>query len=77
MLGAVLLTHAEEDGMELPRTMKAVRFHEHGGFDVLRYEGAPVPEIGPSDALIKVQACALNRLDLWIRGGVRGRLEKR
>jgi len=58
--------------MTLPRTMKAVRFHEHGGAEVLRYEDAPVPGIGPNDALIKVRACALNHLDIWTRIGARG-----
>lgn len=58
--------------MGIPETMKAVRFHGHGGPDVLRYEDAPVPAIGPNDALIKVRGCALNHLDIWTRIGVRG-----
>jgi NADPH:quinone reductase-like Zn-dependent oxidoreductase len=58
--------------MDLPEMMKAVRFHEHGGPEVLRYEDAPVPAIGPNDALVKVRACALNHLDVWTRIGVRG-----
>lgn len=51
--------------------MKAVRFHEHGGLDVLKYEDAPAPEIQPTEVLVKVKACALNHLDLWMRSGVR------
>ena len=51
--------------------MKAVRFHEHGGLDVLKYEDAPEPEIQPTGVLVKVKACALNHLDLWMRTGVR------
>ncbi|HEX5413284.1 MAG TPA: zinc-binding dehydrogenase [Terriglobia bacterium] len=51
--------------------MKAVRFHEHGGLDVLKYENAPEPEIRPTEVLVKVKACALNHLDLWMRSGVR------
>jgi NADPH:quinone reductase-like Zn-dependent oxidoreductase len=51
--------------------MKAVRFHEHGGPDVLKYENAPEPEIQPNEVLVKVKACALNHLDLWVRSGVR------
>jgi NADPH:quinone reductase-like Zn-dependent oxidoreductase len=58
--------------MSLPAMMKAVRFHEHGGPEVLRYEEVPVPEIGPNDALVKVRYCALNHLDLWTRSGIRG-----
>jgi len=51
--------------------MKAVRFHEHGSVDVLKYEDAPEPEIQPNEVLVKVKACALNHLDLWVRSGVR------
>jgi NADPH:quinone reductase-like Zn-dependent oxidoreductase len=51
--------------------MKAVRFHEHGGLDVLKYEDAPEPEIQANEVLVKVKACALNHLDLWLRAGVR------
>jgi NADPH:quinone reductase-like Zn-dependent oxidoreductase len=51
-------------------TMKAVRFHSHGGPDKLVYEDAPVPTAGKGEALIKVGACALNRLDLWVRQGI-------
>jgi NADPH:quinone reductase-like Zn-dependent oxidoreductase len=51
--------------------MKAVRFHEHGGPDVLKHENAPEPEIQPNEVLVKVKACALNHLDLWVRSGVR------
>jgi NADPH:quinone reductase-like Zn-dependent oxidoreductase len=50
--------------------MKAVRFHAHGGPDVLRFEEAPDPVAGPGDALIRVRACALNHLDLWQRRGM-------
>jgi NADPH:quinone reductase-like Zn-dependent oxidoreductase len=51
--------------------MKVVRFHEHGSVEVLKYEDAPVPEIQPTEVLVKVKACALNHLDLWVRSGVR------
>jgi NADPH:quinone reductase-like Zn-dependent oxidoreductase len=50
--------------------MKAVRFREHGGLDVLKYEDAPEPEIQPNEILVKIRACALNHLDLWLRQGV-------
>jgi len=52
--------------------MKAMRFHEHGGPEVLKYEDAPDPEILANEVLVKVRACALNHLDLWVRGGVPG-----
>ncbi len=51
--------------------MKAVRFHEHGGVDVLKYEDAPEPKIQAHEVLVKVKACALNHLDVWLRMGVR------
>lgn len=47
--------------------MKAIRFHEHGGPEVLRYEDAPDPVIAPGRAIVRVRACALNHLDLWQR----------
>jgi NADPH:quinone reductase-like Zn-dependent oxidoreductase len=50
--------------------MKAARFHLHGGPDVIRYEDAPDPRPGPGTALVRVQACALNHLDLWQRRGL-------
>src|ERR1700681_1250694 len=49
--------------------MKAVRFHQHGGPEVLRYEDAPKPELKPGEALVRVHACALNFLDVWERRG--------
>jgi NADPH:quinone reductase-like Zn-dependent oxidoreductase len=50
--------------------MKAVRFHQHGGPDVLRFEDAPDPQPGAGEALVRVRACALNHLDLWARRGL-------
>jgi NADPH:quinone reductase-like Zn-dependent oxidoreductase len=49
--------------------MKAVLFRQHGGPDKLSYEDVPMPAIGPDEVLIKVKACALNHLDIWIRQG--------
>lgn len=49
--------------------MKAVLFREHGGPDKLSYEDLPIPQIGPQEVLIRVKACALNHLDIWIRQG--------
>src|SRR6187399_1173127 len=50
--------------------MKAVRFHTHGGLDVLRYEDAPDPVAKPGWLVVQVRACALNHLDLWQRRGL-------
>ncbi|MDA4113136.1 MAG: zinc-binding dehydrogenase [Thaumarchaeota archaeon] len=49
--------------------MKAVRFHEYGGPEVLRYEDAPDPVRGSEEVLVRVKACALNHLDIWGRIG--------
>jgi zinc-binding alcohol dehydrogenase/oxidoreductase len=50
--------------------MKAVRIHEDGGPEVLRYEDAPDPEPGPGEVLVELRAASLNRLDVWIRKGL-------
>jgi NADPH:quinone reductase-like Zn-dependent oxidoreductase len=50
--------------------MKAVRFHQHGGPEVLCYEDAPDPELTPGEVLVRVRACALNHLDVWARRGL-------
>jgi len=47
--------------------VKAVRFHEHGSRDVLRYEDAPDPVLGPGDVLVRVRACCVNRFDVSLR----------
>jgi 2-desacetyl-2-hydroxyethyl bacteriochlorophyllide A dehydrogenase len=49
--------------------MKAVLFRAHGGPDKLSYEDLPTPTIGSEDVLVRVKACALNHLDLWVRQG--------
>ncbi len=53
--------------------MKAVILSEHGGPEVLRAAEMPEPVIGDRDVLVRVRACALNHLDLWVRGGLPGR----
>ena len=50
--------------------MKAVRFHRHGGPEVLQYEDAPDPKPNGDEALVRVKACALNHLDIWARNGL-------
>ncbi|MBI3840760.1 MAG: zinc-binding dehydrogenase [Thaumarchaeota archaeon] len=50
--------------------MKAVRFHAHGGPGVLKYEEAPDPKPDSDEAVVRVRACALNRLDIWARNGL-------
>jgi NADPH:quinone reductase-like Zn-dependent oxidoreductase len=52
--------------------MKAVRIHEFGGPEVLKYEDLPEPELRRDEVMIRVKACALNHLDLWVRRGLPG-----
>ena len=50
--------------------VKAVRIHEDGGPEVLRYEDAPDPVPGTGQVLIELRAASLNHLDIWIRRGL-------
>jgi 2-desacetyl-2-hydroxyethyl bacteriochlorophyllide A dehydrogenase len=50
--------------------LKAVVFHEHGGPEKLKYEDRPDPQIKPDEVLVRVKACALNHLDIWVRQGI-------
>lgn len=49
--------------------MNAVVFKEHGGPEKLTLEELPTPTIGTGEVLVRVKACALNHLDIWIRQG--------
>jgi zinc-binding alcohol dehydrogenase/oxidoreductase len=50
--------------------VKAVRIHEDGGPEVLRYEDADDPIAGPGEVLIRLKAASLNHLDIWTRQGL-------
>jgi NADPH:quinone reductase-like Zn-dependent oxidoreductase len=50
--------------------VKAIRIHEDGGPEVLRYEDVPDPVAGPGEVLISLRAASLNHLDLWVRKGL-------
>ena len=52
--------------------MKAVTFSQHGGPEVLQYTDVVDPQIKADEVLIEVRACALNHLDVWVRGGLPG-----
>ncbi|HMJ23859.1 MAG TPA: zinc-binding dehydrogenase [Terriglobales bacterium] len=52
--------------------MKAVRIHEFGGPEVLRYEDVPDAKPRKDQVLVRVRACAMNHLDLWVRKGLPG-----
>lgn len=51
--------------------MRAVRLHAFGGTEQLVYEeSAPEPEVGTGEVKVRVRACALNHLDIWVRNGI-------
>src|ERR1700757_2374742 len=52
--------------------MKAVRIHQFGGSEVLMYEDVPDPRPRKDQVLVRVKACSLNHLDVWVRKGLPG-----
>ncbi len=52
--------------------MKAVRIHQFGGPEVLIYEDVLDPRPRKDQVLVRVRACALNHLDVWVRKGLPG-----
>jgi len=50
--------------------MKALAFTEFGGPEKLQLQEVPEPKVGAQDVLVRVRACALNHLDLWVRQGI-------
>jgi NADPH:quinone reductase-like Zn-dependent oxidoreductase len=52
--------------------MKAARIHQHGSPEKLVYEDVPDPKIKANQILLRVKACSLNHLDLFVRAGIPG-----
>ncbi len=52
--------------------MKAVVFDRYGGPEVLKVGDLPDPKPEPNEVLVKIHACALNHLDIWVREGIPG-----
>ncbi len=50
--------------------MYAVRIHQHGGPEVLRYEEVPTPTPGEGQVLVRLVACGLNFIDIYQRRGL-------
>jgi NADPH:quinone reductase-like Zn-dependent oxidoreductase len=50
--------------------MKALAFKEFGGPEKLALLDVPDPTVGPGEVLVRVRACALNHLDLFVREGI-------
>ncbi|WP_267242556.1 NADP-dependent oxidoreductase [Streptomyces sp. PR69] len=51
-------------------TMRAIRLHEHGGPEVLRYDEVPIPEPRPGEVLVRVHAVGVNPPDWYLRDGL-------
>ncbi|MEU4151752.1 NADP-dependent oxidoreductase [Streptomyces sp. NPDC026659] len=51
-------------------TMKAIRLHEYGGPETLRYDEVPRPKPGPGEALVRTHAVGVNPPDWYLRGGM-------
>lgn len=51
-------------------TMNAIRLHEHGGPEVLRYEEVPLPSPAPGEVLVRVHAVGVNPPDWYVREGM-------
>src|SRR5271170_5077610 len=49
---------------------KAIRIHETGGPEVLKWEQVPTPQPGPNEALIRHEAVGLNYIDVYFRTGL-------
>src|SRR6185436_4866407 len=50
--------------------MKAIRIHEHGGPEVLRYEDAPMPEPAAGEAVVEIHVSGVNFVDTYYRAGL-------
>jgi NADPH:quinone reductase-like Zn-dependent oxidoreductase len=49
--------------------MKALFFQKHGELDVVQYGDVPDPQPSAGDVLLRIRACAINHLDIWVRRG--------
>jgi len=52
--------------------VRAVMIEAHGGREALRVTERPAPEPGPGEVRVRLEAAALNHLDLWVRRGIPG-----
>ena len=52
--------------------MKAARYYKTGGPEVIQFEDVPDPKAGIGEAVVRVRAAAINRLDIFLRSGASG-----
>jgi NADPH:quinone reductase-like Zn-dependent oxidoreductase len=64
----LIINHNQTESVTI-NLMKATLFHEHGGPEVLQYTDFPTPQAKPGEALIRLHASALNRMDVMVRNG--------
>src|SRR5215470_3429842 len=50
--------------------MKALRVHQYGGIDAIKYEDIPTPEPGAGEARVKIEAAGVNYIDVYQRTGL-------
>lgn len=54
----------------MAKMMRAALFEDFGGPEVVEIRNVPIPQPGPGEVRIKVEAAAMNHLDLWVRRGL-------
>src|SRR3989442_13793031 len=59
----------EKDSSAKYQTMKAIRIHNYGGPEVLKYEDAPRPQPQAGEVLVRVHAAGVNPIDWNVREG--------
>jgi len=71
--GKTVYLETESRFLERSLDLKAIRIHAHGGIDQLRYDDGPDPKVSsPKDVIVKLEAAALNHIDIWVRMGATG-----
>ena len=50
--------------------MKAIQFHSTGGPEVLQLTDLPIPEPGPGQVLLRIEAIGVNFIEIYFRKGV-------
>lgn len=66
-----MITTIQKENDISANTMKAIRFHEFGGPEVLRYEDVPRPELKAGEVLVRVHAIGINPPDWYVREGMK------
>src|SRR5437588_4968523 len=62
-------TSEKKSASATSQTMKAIRIHNYGGPEVLKYEDAPRPQPQAGEVLVRVHAAGVNPIDLKVREG--------